>query len=419
MKSLFFEIITSGILVFGYYLNNRTIIFVALLAFIVRLLLGRMEEKLSILLYFVSWAFVMKLDMSSMSFYTIGPTLIMVLMIFNILHTKAAFDKRLLFLYLFFCVYILSTSLINGGRIANSFKYFGECAILIYASLYCKSYNYDKYVLAYSLGLLTSGITGLFLEHIESMAYNIKFYIINSNGQIITRFSGLNWDPNFFGLQVITCIGLLLVIYINKRNTYYIFIIIALSILGFLTISKTYLIVYLFQFLVFILYLIKNANKKNNILLSLLVLAAFLVIISFDQWFSPYIVRMSQKTFKTNILDNFTTGRLTSWQNYINMMTSSIVTLLFGVGIGSSSSAHNLYISAIYLFGIIGTIILCMLYYRCFTLMKPLKRQTRSLINYLPTLSTALYFFTLDGFLELFFIPQLILLLMSINYNNE
>jgi hypothetical protein len=416
MKQFLYEIIVSLILVLGFYLNSTGIIMIALSAFIVKLIVSNHEKKISTLFYFVSWALVMKIDMNSTSFYTVGLGLIILLMIFDLIIVEKKFDKPLFILCFGFGGYVLITNLLNDGGFDFPLKFFMNCLLFLYAFLYMKTENLEKYVLAYSLGVLSSGVTGLFLDSLGNMSSNIEFDTLMLNGQIINRFVGLNWDPNFFGLQVITSISLLLMLNTYFHKLSYIFYSGVLGALGFMTVSKTYIIILLILVSIYISFILFRNIQKNKTILTIFLAAVVFVVIKFEELFSLYAIRLNDIDTNGN-LNSITTGRVEIWESYINKIFSSLKTLFLGVGIENGSASHNLYISSIYLFGLIGIVIFVILIFRFYKVTKLINYSYyRSLINYVPVVITSIYFLSLDGILELYFFPQLILLVMAMNY---
>jgi hypothetical protein len=148
-----------------------------------------------------------------------------------------------------------------------------------------------------------------------------------------------------------------------------------------------------------------------------MIIGATIITIYFSNYLIVYIERFN--TGSDSGIDAILTGRYSIWIEYLTEITQNVNTLVFGRGVGVITSSHNLYISTLYIFGFLGTILFLMfisLYY--YEYIYKYKNKSKKFSNFVPLLIVLIYFFTLDGLYELYFFPQLALLFSVIIYNN-
>ena len=166
-----------------------------------------------------------------------------------------------------------------------------------------------------------------------------------------------------------------------------------------MTLSKS---AFLMLILPLMLLLYTKIKKKNYLLFLCIVIAfALFVIALFSgriEFFNGILYRF------TNVKDmnSITTGRYNAWQKYLAYLSDNPTVLLLGGGLGANilngRAAHNTYIDLIYYLGVVGTVLLLVVFSTMIGIKKPTIKPT--LLNYSIWLCLATMYFFLS---ELFY----------------
>lgn len=136
--------------------------------------------------------------------------------------------------------------------------------------------------------------------------------------------------------------------------------------IGFLTMSKAFmLIVAIMICYAFLYYIIKFGKKAFKFILPII---GILLILSLC--FSGFLIETVKRFFlytDKSILGMLTSGRTEIWFKFMDEIFSSPLKLLFGLGIFATDvvaiGPHNLYIALLYRFGIVGCSLIAVLCY--------------------------------------------------------
>lgn len=172
------------------------------------------------------------------------------------------------------------------------------------------------------------------------------------------RYMGLFRDPNVYSLDALLIVFSSLCI--NKKFSY---ITIITMLLGFLSISKMYILVLIVGLILYSFYNFKNINLKKIIaFLFLITVTIFLGIKTslFDNIYAKYLLRIDSESLST--------GRTDILNYYFNRLINNPINLLFGssmlkyryVLVDYSSAralyeSHNTYLELILSWGILGS----------------------------------------------------------------
>ena len=214
--------------------------------------------------------------------------------------------------------------------------------------------HFKNHIVAFSLGTLGSSMIGtLKVSWDRLMVYFNDIDYIYINGERSFRFSGLNYDPNYYAIGVIIAVFLCLrLLFIKEGNRLFLAaLIIPMIIFGFLSYSKMYLLSILTMCIIFVLCRMKSLKQT---LLTIMGIAVIAMV--FYAW-------ANSSGYVTAIIDRLTggdisTGRFAIWRSYLDYIWNSPVTLFFGDGLGASyylpMGPHNAYIELIFFLGIFG-----------------------------------------------------------------
>ena len=176
------------------------------------------------------------------------------------------------------------------------------------------------------------------------------------------RFSGLYSDPNYYTVNIIIALCLLINLYNRKEVSlkFTSFLSILLVVFSALTGSKSALLMLAIPMLLF-LYTCKKTKHYGVLFISIcaFVICLFLIFTNQITIFSSTIDRIKGTTSMATL----TTGRTSIWGDYLNYFNSHLGMLIIGNGINNVSlnglMAHNTYIDMLFQMGIIGA---CLLY---------------------------------------------------------
>lgn len=186
------------------------------------------------------------------------------------------------------------------------------------------------------------------------------------NGDDFIRFTALFPNPNNLAMLCEICLALL-TYYILKNKSTWIEVIsyITFSILGFSSLSKTFLILFIVMICVLFIYVCKKFNKQVFWTIICICIGIMLVAIFANDFLFTYLGRFMfadpENLTNGEILNIVTTYRYGLWKSVIDYLLMNPVVLFFGRGLGAplieSISAHNFYLSMIYEVGIVGSIL--------------------------------------------------------------
>ncbi len=187
------------------------------------------------------------------------------------------------------------------------------------------------------------------------------------------RFQGLFADPNYYMALLITAMTLLLRMRDCGKIQTIPFLLLEMCFIffGALTYSKTFFLLLIMLVLMGIISLFQN---KKYLLGSVCVVIAGLVtwfLFSGTTIFSVVLFRFRSATN----LDDLTTGRSEVYVNYMNAITSSISSFLFGAGLAAENlgkDPHNLFLEILYYLGAVGLLLMVIL---CVVLLLALRKQ--------------------------------------------
>ena len=209
-------------------------------------------------------------------------------------------------------------------------------------------------------GFIISAIVGFFKDQIPSIGRLFDVDFVNDSSavdpNVIQRYFGLTYDPNFF--TVINCILIAILLFTTKRFTLKELIqLLFLLITGLMTFSKSYLL--LIVIIVGVYILKRSRYVGRNILLLSGAVIAFVLIENLTQLdlISVSVSRIESSADSGDL----TTGRLELWKEYIIHIFKDPYVLCFGEGFNALAlnvkAAHNSYIDFAYRFGAIGSVL--------------------------------------------------------------
>lgn len=334
------------------------------------MLLDKQQHRIDYLLFFISWVYVIKFDISGYSLLVVLSSFYILLSILTLFLQKQGISKRLLLTYFLFAFYTVAVTIVSGGNLIAVLGF-----VLNYSVLFCAILTLDdkayfrRYTYIYASGLLAASIVRLIsyaipeIDHfIESMTIVNTVKTMNS---ISTRFTGLDLDPNYFSLQVLIAMACLLVLFnLNgKKEKKSIVLLVILAFFGILTYSKMFIITLIvFIMMTFVVFIRNNVKTAIKFSSFIVIICGGALYFFYEKLFEIYWIRFFGSGIST---DAITTGRVSSWSLFVNEILQNTKVFVLGAGFGTSFAkvkmAHTMYLSTPYYIGLIG-IVLSVLY---------------------------------------------------------
>ncbi len=341
---------------------NSVFSYLALLFAIIQLLITPITTNAYILFYIMNFSSIFKASPDSFSFFTL---LFIVFVIKYMVKKKiSTFEVNLLL----FMIFLIIMQYIHSGTIdiLKTIKFFVSMEFIFYIWDDRKKLNVYILMKVYSLGVI---IASLIAFGANPNLFKINEYILKQNfkyGNVfIGRFSGLYSDPNYYGVNVIIAMCLLIILYYSNRLKLSLFLteFFALMFFAINTYSKSVFFMLLIP-LSLIFYIL---FKKRHYFLSITLLAIGFILLGFI--FRGEITKVNMIIYRlkgtrlSNLKDNLnyiTTGRIDLWETYLDRILHEYKYLYFGRGINypiiGDLAEHNTFIQLVYYFGIIGTV---------------------------------------------------------------
>ncbi|KMN40926.1 hypothetical protein [Lysinibacillus sp. LK3] len=363
-------IISSIFVVFKIYTGSNLFLWLFFLLTSLAMLLDKQQHRIDYLLFFISWVYVIKFDISGYSLLVVLSSFYILLSILTLFLQKQGISKRLLLTYFLFAFYTVAVTIVSGGNLIAVLGF-----VLNYSVLFCAILTLDdkayfrRYTYIYASGLLAASIVRLISysipeidNFIESMTIVNTVKTMNS---ISTRFTGLDLDPNYFSLQVLIAMACLLVLFNldGKKEKKLIVLLVILAFFGILTYSKMFIITLIvFIMMTFIVFTKNNVKTAIKFSSFIVIICGGALYFFYEKLFEIYWIRFFGSGIST---DAITTGRVSSWSLFVNEILQNTKVFVLGAGFGTSFAkvkmAHTMYLSTPYYIGLIG-IVLSVLY---------------------------------------------------------
>ncbi|MCT1540895.1 MULTISPECIES: hypothetical protein [Lysinibacillus] len=363
-------IISSIFVVFKIYTGSNLFLWLFFLLTSLAMLLDKQQHRIDYLLFFISWVYVIKFDISGYSLLVVLSSFYILLSILTLFLQKQGISKRLLLTYFLFAFYTVAVTIVSGGNLIAVLGF-----VLNYSVLFCAILTLDdkayfrRYTYIYASGLLAASIVRLIsysvpeIDHfIESMTIVNTVKTMNS---ISTRFTGLDLDPNYFSLQVLIAMACLLVLFNldGKKEKKSIVLLVILAFFGILTYSKMFIITLIvFIMMTFVVFIRNNVKTAIKFSSFIVIICGGALYFFYEKLFEIYWIRFFGSGIST---DAITTGRVSSWSLFVNEILQNTKIFVLGAGFGTSFAkvkmAHTMYLSTPYYIGLIG-IVLSVLY---------------------------------------------------------
>lgn len=342
------QILGSSILVIG-----------CCIAFLVLVFTGCIHDfTLPITLFFLPWSPILRFSQDSFSFYTVGLVMIAAL---NAVKNWHRFKRYHITAAILLLLVTLLSKLIDGSSLSLDYI----CFIMMIAMfpLFREENTSKKYDFYGAVVFLSAGIiiAALCAQQFASYSNIAKYIRVHSYSNIVRR-CGFYGDPNFYTAQITAalsgCLALLLYERVKARSTALVCLALLLLYCGFLSGSKSFLLVSGVLVVLWLIELLKMRGRSGLKIALIFVSAIAVVYITTSALFSGLIDVIMTRFSSADDLDGFTTGRIDLWASYLDTFINDLKVLLLGKGYTNINvngrGSHNLLIQMLYQFGLIG-----------------------------------------------------------------
>ena len=386
-----------------------------------QIVFGDEEYSWKMLFLLIPFSTIFKLSPGSTSLFTY----ILLLFVVILFQRQQTFPS----IWLFFAIYMLAIPVLkmqlSDFNILRWIKLL--CGLLLIYYYFDDRASHDEagIFLAFVIGIIGASLT----RHLNSAFFRIERYLddadtVGDGGaeySDLTRFTGLCNDPNYYTVNLIIAMCLLIILMYKKKISFPLYLGLTAPLIFFdiATYSKSAMLMLAIP-VGSLLYATIVSNRKS---LKLLVVLMAVAVIT-------YLVASGGGAFKivlsrfgsgTDNLDKLTTGRTKIWRYNLEFFKNNPGWLIVGLGINAAYingwAHHNTYIEMPYHLGLIGVSLL-------FGILKqisngishPLKRN---ILNY-SVLTCVLIMYMFLSMLFFYDMPfQMILVFIVLNMNLE
>lgn len=312
------------------------------------------RDVLFVILFSLSFANIFKLSPSSQSIFTFVTLGYICYQLF--LGRSCHNEYWLAFILL---VIFISLQGIMSMNVLRAVKFVANF-LFLYFALYDAQGNETDLFLGFIVSVILSSLVSW-----SGMLPNLDRYLgadtVRVNGQQETRFTGFYQDPNYYCVNVIIALCLVVILYYRKDISLRTAAIFAGSLFAFaiLTYSKSAILMLVFPVSMFFYANSKNARYGIQIacLIGLFLFCLYAIAGKID-FLSTILSRFQGATS----IERLTTGRTVIWARYMRSFSESVLHLLVGNGTGArlvgTHAAHNTYIDMVHYLGLIGIFIM-------------------------------------------------------------
>lgn len=349
-------VVISVFLCYGQIRNSKALLAVCLLAFLGFVVLSCSRNAVfAVLLYFLPWSPLLRLDNKSVSFFTIA--LLAVCLVYC-LKDHLSFNTYQSVLAFFLVLLTLAAKLWQGNPIRNNYLFF-VCMLFLLPSVVEKSsaVSFKEATLFFATGVI---VAALIAQQTAGLP-NISKYINVHSYLSITRRSGFYGDPNFYAAHITACLAGVQLLLSREEKRGHQLALLALMVLliycGLLSASKSFVLTTAGLFLVWVTLLLEKGHRASKFRLLIGILCAGMIIVS-SSAFEPLFEVIDERFSYAANISQLTTKRTDLWMDYLNEFAHNAPLTLLGQGYTSVTlhgwASHNTIIQSVYQFGLLG-----------------------------------------------------------------
>lgn len=404
MKKYLFSAILLSLSILGTY-NSVFVLFLLIISFFSILFL-KFDDMLAILFFLLPFASIMKISPGAQSIFTY------ICLFFVILNVTKQKDlgRNFFFVFLLLFIYLLTSSF-TAFNVSRIVKFLVNLILIYFSFSLCKIRQYFTVFGFFIAGVIISSFTAL-SEIIPNLSLYIREVDLWTPNTSLERFTGLYGDPNYYSVNVIISLCLIVLFYHTGRIKGLYASILAVLLVWFvaLTYSKSSFVMLTLPIVLY-LYSLICRRKWRILICSLIVLIAIASFVFSGQISAFHMVL--DRFNKSDDLSSLTTGRVDLWLKYIFYLLNEGDLLLWGNGFGATlpfdHAPHNTYIDLLFYLGIVGCFLFVLLF--VFALRKKSGGRKICFLNYSVWICIVTMYFFLS---ELFYIDLAFHLILAV-----
>lgn len=337
---------------------QRMLLTISLVGFLVFILWACSKELvMPVLMFFLPWSTLMKLNSGGTSFFTLA-----LLSVCVFLCVKRGFSVSP---YQIFCTIVITiltllAKLIHNHSIATDYLCF-LILLLLFPLIAKNNENIDfrQVTLFFAVGIISAALSAQRFADLPNISQYVKVYAY----QNITRWCGYYGDPNFYSAQITACLaGILILLTYEKKIWQQLMLtafVLVLIYCGLLSGSKSFMIVSICLFILWGTILLEK-NRRGTSRFQLIAGAVIvLAIILSSSIFGDLLQILNERFSYRSTMSSLTTGRTDLWEAYLEEFYKNPVLTLLGQGyskvtLNGGKASHNTIIQGIYQFGVLG-----------------------------------------------------------------
>lgn len=317
---------------------------------------------LPILLFFLPWSPILRISPDNFSFFTFGQVLICAI---SVLKKRFRFKRYHIICAVALVVLTLISKLLDGSQL--SFDYFAFMMLILLFPVVKEEwtqgqYDFYRIVTCFSVGIIIAALSAMSFANSPSISQFIK---VDSYLTIVRR-CGFYGDANFYTAQITAamsgCFALLLKEEKKGRVAFLGILLVLMFYCGFLSGSKSYVLVTACILLLWLISFIRMRGKVALKVVVLIVLSLVAIYVFTSTVFKGLLDVIVLRFSSSNDLDSFTTGRIELWENYILEIFKDIKVFFFGKGFTNiklnDRGSHSTLLQILYQFGLTGMAVL-------------------------------------------------------------
>ena len=320
------------------------------------------DQALPILLFFLPWSNLLRLSPDSFSFYTVG---MLMCCCIGLIRNNSHFKKYALISGVCLLLITLVSKLLDSTVLSLDYISFVMMIVffpMIQAEGRKQKYDFYKLVIFLSLGAIVASLCAMYFAEYA----NIRRFIRVDKYSTIIRRSGFYGDANFYAAQILAALAGTLYLTLEEKNrkrmVFLIAIIIVLLYCGFLSGSKSFVLIAAMALLIWVVAILRMRGRRGTKFILLACLVGATAYIASSALFGGLIDVLVTRFLRTEDFDSFTTGRMTLWQSYMDELFGNIKVFFLGHGFTNvminERASHSTAIQLFYQFGLLGVPVL-------------------------------------------------------------
>lgn len=320
---------------------------------------GVQGVSLPVLMFFLPFAPLLKFGQGSISFFTLA--LLIVYLVYAVTGSR---NIKIYHLIPALCIIVLTiiVKTMLGYSFDNSYILFSVALLLVPFVSRETDGKYDFYWITvfFVLGITVAAITSQYLVLFPNIAGYIETFDLFG----AVRHAGYYGDPNFYSAHITVALAGIMVLSFSKLSKSKLVSLIIMSAIllycGLLSVSKSFVLITICLFLMWLLALMFHKGKISGKITILFMTSIGIMFLLSSTVFTDGINMVVERFARDDNLSDFTTGRLDIWMNYMHEFESNLGLLLFGKGYShvlvGGRAAHNTIIQIVFQLGIIGSV---------------------------------------------------------------